>query len=133
MVSRQIDVFRVRKQDVAELKVSARLDARRRLEMEDRLQTLDARLDVGRARRAEILGQAEQRKIPSVLRRRHFNISPTKPDELYSTASIQQCQNEDAYKTDGGDTHAHAHHARQSETSGDAHVQTRDLNEVSNL
>lgn len=54
--SRQIAIFRVRKQDVAELKVSARLDARWRLEMEDRLQTLDARLDVGRARRAEILG-----------------------------------------------------------------------------
>lgn len=75
MVSRQIDVFRVRKQDVAELKMSARLDALRRLEMEDRLQTLDARLDVGRVRRAEILGQTEQREIPSVLRRRHFDIS----------------------------------------------------------
>lgn len=88
MVSRQIDVFRVRKQDVAELKVSARLDARRRLEIEDRLQTLDARLDVGRARRAEILGQAEQREIPSVLRRRHFNISPHEreaTDELCPT------------------------------------------------
>lgn len=78
MLFRQIDVFRVREQDVAELKVGARLDARRRLQIEDRLQTLDTRLDVGRTRRAEIFGQAEQREIPSVLRRRHFNISPYK-------------------------------------------------------
>ena len=46
MISRQIDVFRVRKQDVAELKMSARLDALWRFEMKDRLQTLDTRLNV---------------------------------------------------------------------------------------
>lgn len=57
MGSRQIDVFRVREKDVAELKMSARLDARRRFKVENRLQTLDARFDIRWIRRAKILGQ----------------------------------------------------------------------------
>lgn len=77
MRSRQIDVFRVREQDVAELKVGSCLNARWWLEVENCLETLDARFDIRRARGAKILGQTQQREIPSVLRRRHFDISRT--------------------------------------------------------
>lgn len=50
MRPRQIDVFGMCEKNVPELKMGTRLDPRRRLEIEDRLQTLYARFNIRRAR-----------------------------------------------------------------------------------
>lgn len=52
----EIDVFRVREEDVPELEVSAGFDARRGFEVEYRLETLDTRFDVWGTRSSEVLG-----------------------------------------------------------------------------
>jgi hypothetical protein len=53
--SRQIDVFGMCKEDVTKLKMSARLDTWRWLEVKDCLQTLNARFNIRRTRCAKIL------------------------------------------------------------------------------
>jgi len=69
VLARQIDVLGVGHEDLAHLQVCPRLDLRRRHKCEERLKTLDASLDVGRLRGAEVLRQAEERYVAGVLGR----------------------------------------------------------------
>eukprot|EP00061_Rhincodon_typus_P018520 g47724.t1 len=59
-------VLRVMIEDAAELEMGAGLDALRRLEVEDGLQAVHTQLDLGRAGRTEVLGEAQQRQVPGV-------------------------------------------------------------------
>lgn len=68
--------------------MSSGFDPLRRFEVENRLQTLDAEFYVRRARRSEVLGQSQQRQIPSILgrchraRKRKVNFSGVEEDKL---------------------------------------------------
>lgn len=59
-----LSVARVVVEDGAELEVGAGLDAGRGLAGQHGLQAVDAQAHFGRARRAEVLGQAQQRHVP---------------------------------------------------------------------
>jgi hypothetical protein len=56
MISGQVNVLGVRKEDIAELQVGARLHPLRRFEVEDGLKALNAQFEVGRTRSPKIFG-----------------------------------------------------------------------------